>query len=72
MCSCICMLFLYSTKEYKSKSHGTWLNKNKLLKQYDNASGGKTGFTTKARRTLVTSAKKGDMELIVVTLHILR
>ena len=57
-----------STKEYRSKNHGTWLNKNKLLRQYDNTSGGKTGFTTKARRTLVTSAKKGDMELIVVTL----
>jgi D-alanyl-D-alanine carboxypeptidase len=57
-----------STKEYRSTNHGTWLNKNKLLRQYENTSGGKTGFTTKARRTLVTSAKKGDMELIVVTL----
>lgn len=57
-----------STKEYKSKNHGTWINKNKLLRQYEYTSGGKTGFTTKARRTLVTSAKKGDMELIVVTL----
>lgn len=57
-----------STKEYKSNSHGTWLNKNKLLRQYEYTSGGKTGFTTKAKRTLVTSAKKDDMELIVVTL----
>jgi len=57
-----------STKEYRSSNHGTWLNKNKLLRQYEYTSGGKTGFTTKARRTLVTSAKKGDMELIVVTL----
>ena len=57
-----------STKEYRSTGHGTWLNKNKLLRLYENTSGGKTGFTTKARRTLVTSAKKGDMELIVVTL----
>lgn len=57
-----------STKQYKSTSHGVWLNKNKLLRQYENTSGGKTGFTAKARRTLVTSAKKGDMELIVVTL----
>lgn len=57
-----------STKEYKSNSHGIWLNKNKLLRQYEYTSGGKTGFTTKAKRTLVTSAKKGDMELIVVTL----
>lgn len=57
-----------STKEYKSASHGVWLNKNKLLRQYEYTSGGKTGFTTKAKRTLVTSAKKGDTELIVVTL----
>ena len=57
-----------STKEYKSNSHGTWLNKNKLLRQYEYTSGGKTGFTTKARRTLVTSAKKDEMELIIVTL----
>ena len=57
-----------STKEYKSTNHGTWLNKNKLLRNYENTSGGKTGFTTKAKRTLVTSAKKGDMELIIVTL----
>ena len=57
-----------STKEYKSKNHGTWLNKNKLLRQYEYTSGGKTGFTTKARRTLVTSARKGDTEIIIVTL----
>ena len=57
-----------STKEYRSTSHGIWLNKNKLLRQYEYTSGGKTGFTAKARRTLVTSARKDDMELIVVTL----
>ena len=57
-----------STKEYKSNSHGTWTNKNRLLREYTNTSGGKTGFTTKARRTLVTSAKKEDTELIIVTL----
>ena len=57
-----------STKEYRSKNHGVWLNKNKLMRLYENTSGGKTGFTTKARRTLVTSAKKEDTEFIVVTL----
>jgi len=57
-----------STNQYKSKNHGVWQNKNKLLRLYENTSGGKTGFTTKARRTLVTSAKKEDTELIVVTL----
>lgn len=55
-------------KEYKSVSHGMWINKNKLLRNYEYITGGKTGFTAKARRTLVTSAKKGDTKLIVVTL----
>ena len=31
--------------------------------------GGKTGYTKKAKRTLVTSAKKEDMELICVTFN---
>ena len=57
-----------SAKEYKSKNHGVWINKNKLMRLYEYTSGGKTGFTTKARRTLVTSAKKEDTEFIVVTL----
>ena len=59
---------IVSTKEYKSANHGLWVNKNKLLRQYEYTSGGKTGFTTKARRTLVTSAKRDEMELIIVTL----
>jgi serine-type D-Ala-D-Ala carboxypeptidase (penicillin-binding protein 5/6) len=47
-----------------------WRNKNKLLtKYYKYCIGGKTGFTRKAGRTLVTSAKKDDMKLIVVTLN---
>lgn len=56
------------TNQYKSKNHGVWQNKNKLLRLYDKTSGGKTGFTSKARRTLVTTAKENDTELIVVTL----
>lgn len=46
-----------------------WSNKNKLLYTYKYTTGGKTGYTDKARRTLVTSASKGDMNLIVVTLN---
>ncbi|SEA59849.1 D-alanyl-D-alanine carboxypeptidase [Thalassobacillus cyri] len=47
-----------------------WFNKNKLLtKYYDYCIGGKTGFTKAAGRTLVSAAKKGDMELIAVTLN---
>lgn len=46
-----------------------WPNKNKLLKMYKYATGGKTGFTEKARRTLVTSATKDDKNLVVVTFN---
>lgn len=47
----------------------SWTNKNKLLFRYKYASGGKTGYTKKAKRTLVTSATKNDTNLIVVTLN---
>lgn len=46
-----------------------WHNKNKLLKTYEYCTGGKTGFTEKARRTLVTTASKDNMNLVVVTLN---
>ena len=47
----------------------SWTNKNKLLFRYKYASGGKTGYTKKAKRTLFTSATKNDTNLIVVTLN---
>ncbi|RDU35014.1 D-alanyl-D-alanine carboxypeptidase [Neobacillus piezotolerans] len=46
-----------------------WRNKNRLLSMYPFCTGGKTGYTKRAKRTLVTTAKKGDMELIAVTLN---
>ena len=46
-----------------------WYNKNKLLTAYEYATGGKTGFTKKARRTLVTTASKNNMNITVVTLN---
>jgi len=46
-----------------------WKNKNRLLTMYKYSTGGKTGYTKLAKRTLVTTAKKGDMELIAVTLN---
>lgn len=59
-----------STKVYKRlDGQGIWHNKNKLLTIYDNCTGGKTGFTKKAKRTLVTTAKKDGVELIVVTFN---
>ena len=44
-------------------------NKNKLLKTYEGATGGKTGFTNKAGRCLVFSAKRDGMELIGAVLN---
>ena len=47
-----------------------WFNKNKLLTTYgEYCTGGKTGFTKKAGRTLVTTAEHEGEEIVVVTLH---
>ena len=59
-----------NTKKIKvetNKNIYIWNNKNKLLYSYKYATGGKTGYTTKAKRTLVTSASKNDINLIAVT-----
>jgi D-alanyl-D-alanine carboxypeptidase len=59
------------TKKYVSKTNYKtylWLNKNKLLTTYKYATGGKTGYTEKSKRTLVTTATKNNLNLIVVTL----
>ena len=61
-----------STKTYVAKTNTkkyTWYNKNKLLKNYKYCNGGKTGYTEKAKRTLVTSASKDDKNLVIVTLN---
>ena len=60
------------TKKYTLKTNKNtyiWYNKNKLLSSYEYATGGKTGITEKARRTLVTTASKNDLNLVVVTLN---
>lgn len=62
------------TKVHRAKNTAeswdyVWKNKNKLLTfMYKYSTGGKTGFTKKARRTLVSTASKNGMDLIVVTL----
>ncbi|WP_334313833.1 D-alanyl-D-alanine carboxypeptidase family protein [Aquibacillus salsiterrae] len=55
---------------YKAENRKyAWGNKNKLLtRYYDYSTGGKTGYTRAAGRTLVSTAEKDGMELIVVTL----
>lgn len=44
-------------------------NKHKLVQKYDYIIGGKTGFTEKAKRTLITYASKNGMELVCVTFN---
>ncbi len=63
---------IIKTKNYTAKTNGktyVWKNKNKLLFSYEKLIGGKTGFTKKARRTLVTAAVDNDRTSIVVTLN---
>lgn len=52
----------------KNRSYG-WGNKNKLQTSlYEYCIGGKTGFTKKSGRTLITASQKEKVELIAVTL----
>lgn len=55
----------WAGREYNRVVH----NKNKILSQYKGGTGIKTGFTKKAGRCLVSSAKRGDMELVCVVLN---
>ena len=63
---------IFGTKNYVAKSSDktySWTNKNKLLHSEDYITGGKTGFTKKARRTLVTTASRNNINVVVVTLN---
>ncbi|MBR6755054.1 MAG: D-alanyl-D-alanine carboxypeptidase, partial [Clostridia bacterium] len=44
------------------------INHNKLLKTYNGATGGKTGYTKKDGKCLVSSAERDGLEIIAVTL----
>ncbi|GAA0444024.1 D-alanyl-D-alanine carboxypeptidase DacB [Lentibacillus halophilus] len=58
------------TKVYKAENGDyVWRNKHKLVTSlYSHTTGGKTGYTSTAGRTLMTAAEKDGMELIAVTL----
>ncbi len=63
---------IVGTKKYKVETdmnYYDWTNKNKLLLSYKYCTGGKTGFTEIAKRTLVTTASKDNLNLVVVTLN---
>ena len=61
---------IVKTKSYTVKTNKktyVWKNKNKLLSE-DYITGGKTGYTEKAKRTLVSTASSDNIDLIVVTI----
>ena len=61
---------IVETQVYKRlDGQGSWHNKNRLLKEYEYCVGGKTGYTKKAKRTLVTRAVKDHKDLIIVTFN---
>lgn len=63
---------IVGTKKYTvqtDKKSYLWHNRNKLLGMYEYATGGKTGYTPSAGRTLVTNANKNGLNLTVVTLN---
>lgn len=63
---------IVGTKKYTVKTDKksyVWYNRNKLLSLYEYATGGKTGYTPSAGRTLVTNAEKDNLKLTAVTLN---
>jgi D-alanyl-D-alanine carboxypeptidase len=63
---------IVATRTYRSKSSQkkrTFHNKNKLLSLYSGALGGKPGYTRAAQQTLVASAERDGVELVIVCLH---
>lgn len=61
---------VHRTPDPKGNWDRVWHNKNKLVTGlYKYSTGGKTGYTKRAKRTLVSTASKDGMDLIAVTLN---
>ncbi len=58
---------IVSTKYYEKKG---WSNKNKMLYSYVGANGVKTGYTVRAGKCLVSSAKRDGMQLVCAVLNV--
>ena len=58
---------IIGTLRYQSEWGSVFHNSNRLLKDFPFTIGGKTGYTSKAGRTLVTAAQNQDLKLICVT-----
>lgn len=61
------LMKILGTGSYATSKHGVWSNKNRLLSMNKRVIGGKTGFTNKAGRTLVSIAEDGN-RISIVTL----
>lgn len=59
---------IVSTKNYAG-DYRYFTNKNKLLHRLEGANGVKTGYTQKAGRCLVSSAKRDNMDVVCVVLN---
>ena len=63
---------IIGTEEYRVKTDNKsylWYNRMKLLGDYKYCTGGKNGYTPSAGKTLVTTHKKDDLKITVVTLY---
>lgn len=61
---------IIGTKSYISEWGSIFHNSNRLLESFPFMIGGKTGYTSKAGRTLVTAAKNNELTLICVTFNL--
>ena len=61
-----------TTKYYDIKTDiksYSWVNRNKMLFTYQYFTSGKTGYTPKAGKTFVSTSKKDNLELTIVSLN---
>ncbi|MFI3324749.1 MAG: D-alanyl-D-alanine carboxypeptidase family protein [Clostridia bacterium] len=63
------MTVSYFSAESQSNIAVTYTNHNQLLESYEFCTGGKTGYTSKSGRCLVTTAEKDGCSLVAVTLN---
>jgi serine-type D-Ala-D-Ala carboxypeptidase (penicillin-binding protein 5/6) len=59
----------YSAPQEGESWNRSWTNKNKMLRLYKYSTGGKTGYTKRAKRTLISTASKDELNLLAVTLN---
>ena len=61
---------ILETKKYKTSSDKKsyyFKNRTEILNMYNKSTGGKTGYTPKAKRLLVSSAKNQDLNIVIAS-----